>query len=87
MIEYDWTSNSIKWSIASASGTYGDKVNLYFAMHSHEKLTGDNINQSNFPLSDIKAEYGSNYFTCSIAYMIAYAMYKDVKEKIGRAHV
>ena len=53
-------------------------INLYFGMHEYDE--GADINQSNYPLNEIVKEFDCAYFTNSISYMIAYAIYKGYEE-------
>jgi hypothetical protein len=77
---YDWSTNNIKWSVGSAFNSYKDNINLYFCIHDGEIVDHACITQEDYPLHDIIDEFGSEYFTCSISYMIAYAMYIGVSE-------
>ena len=79
-LAYDWTCKNTRWSIASANKSYGVNVDLYFCMHDGEKVEGSEmINQATYPLDKIVKKYNSRYFNCSIAYMVAYALYKGFK--------
>jgi len=78
---YDWQRDSYKWSVSSFYEVYTDKVDLYFSLHVGQVLGLDNeITLSAFPIDDIKKTFDSDYFTSSIAYMIAYAIYTGAKE-------
>lgn len=56
-------------------------VTLFFGMHEHDHDKHKyNINRDNYPLNEIVKEFGSAYFTNSISYMIAYAVYKGYKK-------
>lgn len=56
-------------------------ITLFFGMHDHDcDKFPNNINQNNYPLNEIVKEFGSAYFTNSISYMIAYAVYKGYKK-------
>lgn len=53
-------------------------ITLFFGMHEHDQdKFKNNINQHNYPLAEIVREYESPYFTNSISYMIAYAIYNN----------
>ena len=67
------------WAVGSAFKTL-EKFNIvskYFCLHKGETIEfdGEIINQSNYPLQEIIEKYQSRFFTNSIAYMIAYAIY------------
>lgn len=80
-LAYDWSSKNQRWSVASASKHYGKDIDLYFCLHDGETVEDSKtITQDTYPLQEIITEYNSGYFACSIAYMIAYAMYKGVKK-------
>ena len=80
-LAYDWTGKNTRWSVASAYNSYKDAIDLYFCMHDGEKLERKGIiTQDTYPLQKIIDKYNSRYFSCSISYMIAYAMYKGAKE-------
>lgn len=56
-------------------------ITLFFGMHEHDHDKHKyNINRDNYPLNEIVKEYGCAYFTNSISYMIAYAIYKGYKK-------
>ena len=67
------------WAVGSSYPKL--KADLYFWMHSFDKLPKDveAIYQNNFPLSEIIEMFGSSFFTNTVSYMIAYAIYLDVK--------
>ena len=52
-------------------------VSTYFCLHRGEKIDFDGkiINQNNYPLEEIVEKYKSRFFTNTISYMIAYAIY------------
>ena len=83
----DFSADCDKWSVGSLFPVLGDKMDLYFCLHPDEKVHHISvledvgyIDQSRYPLEKIIKKYGSKYFTNSISYMIAYAMYKGYKE-------
>ena len=77
---YDWGRDSYKWSVSSFHEIYADNVDLYFSMHEGQVLGLNNeITLASYPLQDIQKEYDTNYFSSSIAYMIAYALYTGAK--------
>lgn len=77
---YDWGTKNFKWSVASAFKKYGYKVDLYFCMHDGETVEHDKILQKDYPIKEITELYKSSYFSCSISYMIAYAIYTGIKK-------
>ena len=79
-VNYDWSSKNKKWSVASAFNTFGKNIDLYFCMHDGEAVKHDSIGQKDYPIHDIVKKYKSSYFSCSPAYMIAYAMFIGIKE-------
>jgi hypothetical protein len=58
------------------------KIDLYFCLHKNETIDfdGEIITQKNYPLQEIIEKYNSRYFTNSISYMIAYAIYKGYQK-------
>lgn len=67
------------WAVGSSFKNV--KADLYFCMHDFDKLP-DGVNaiyQDGFPLDEIIKAFGSSFFTNTISYMIAYALYKGVK--------
>ena len=81
-IIYDWSNDSRKYSVGSALGTYGDRIDTYFCMHKGQDINTEKevITLLNYPLEDIELRYKTNYFNNSIAYMIAYALYNGATE-------
>lgn len=81
-INYDWNRNVEKWSIGSAFGSFGDRIDTYFCMHQGQYIDTDvnQINLLNYPIEEIEAKYKSSYFNNSISYMIAYALYNGYKK-------
>ena len=78
---YDWSRKTEKWSVGSAFPLWGDRVDLYFCLHPGEDIDFKNVvNQDNYPLEDIIRDTGSQYFTNSIAYMMALAYYRGATE-------
>lgn len=80
-------TDSDKWSVGSLYNTLQDKVDLYFCFHNsdpiHQLSKLDNIgyiDRTKYPLDEIIKKFGSRYFTNSISYMIAYAIYKRYKK-------
>jgi len=81
IITYDWKRDTFKWSVSSYKSVYQDRVQLYFAMHKGQESNKINeINLGSYPLKEIMEWSGSNYFTSSISYMVAYAIYTGAKE-------
>jgi len=78
---YDFARPSYKWSVSSYHSVYADNIDLYFSMHDGQELKLDNeITLATYPIDAISEKYETNYFTSSIAYMIAYALYTGAKE-------
>lgn len=78
---YDWQRPTYKWSVSSFHDVYGDSINLYFSMHWGQCLgIANEITLDTYPINEVIAQLGSKYFTSSIAYMIAYALYSGAKE-------
>ena len=85
LFDVDFTDRSVEyWTVGSLHHTLGDDIDLYFCLHGddpHEKAIPDTVNQltqESYPLEEIYDKYKSKYFTSSIAYMIAYAIYCKV---------
>jgi hypothetical protein len=76
-INYDWSSTNQKWSVGSAYGAYGDRIDTYFCMHRNQCIDfrGEVINLDNFPISHIKSAFKTDAFNNSVSYMIAYALF------------
>ena len=75
------------WAVGSAFKILKDTeiiVDKYFCLHKDETLNfdGEIINQNNYPLEDIILKFNSRFFTNSISYIIAFALYNDF-EKIS----
>lgn len=80
-ILYDWTNTNEKWSVGSAISSYKDNVDKYFCLHQGQTVDHkDVITLDNYPLNTIIEKFKTNYFNNSIAYMIAYALYKGYKQ-------
>lgn len=81
-INYDWSSTNDKWSVGSAYGAYGDRINTYFCMHLDQCIDfkGEVINLGNFPISQIKEMFKTDTFNNSVSYMIAYALLRGYRE-------
>lgn len=77
-INYDWNNDTIKWSVGSAYGLYGDRVNAYFCMHKDQNIDfkGEVINLDNFPIPEVENKFGKCQFNNSVSFMIAYAILK-----------
>lgn len=54
-------------------------VSTYFCLHKGEKIgfDGEIIDQNNYPLEEIVEKYKSRFFTNTISYMIAYAIFNS----------
>lgn len=73
------------WAVGSAFELLKDKdinINKYFCLHNNETLEfdGDIIDQNKYPLQSIISKFNSRFFTNSISYMIAFALYNDFKK-------
>ena len=73
------------WAVGSAFEILKDKdinINTYFCLHKNETLDydGDIIDQNKYPLESIISKFNSRFFTNSISYMIAFAIYNDFKK-------
>jgi len=78
---YDWGRNSYKWGLSQCRELYNGDINLFFALHKGQSSGLDNeIGLESYPLNEIIKWSGCNYFTNSVAYMIAYALYTGQKE-------
>jgi len=80
---YDWTRRSYKWGVTSSYRKLGDKIDLYFSMHQDQKIGNQRVPEmtlDTYPLRAIIEKYDSDYFSCSPAYMIAYALFTGAKE-------
>lgn len=68
------------WAVGSAFNLLRNKIKVdrYFCLHKDETLDfdGDIIDQKKYPLQEIIEKYNSRFFTNSISYMIAYALYE-----------
>lgn len=70
------------WAVGSAFEVLKEtdiSVNKYFCLHKNETLefNGDIIDQKNYPLESIISKFNSRFFTNSISYMIAFALYNE----------
>ena len=73
---YDWENNNYKWGLSQYRNDYKKKPDLLFAMHIwQDEKDDDVIGLKSYPVQDIIKWSSSNYFTSSISYMIAYALY------------
>ena len=67
------------WAVGSAFSMLENLniVDKYFCLHTGETVetTTEIVDQSNYPLKEIVEKYKSRFFTNSISYMIAYAIY------------
>jgi hypothetical protein len=81
LFSYDWNRVSFKWGLSQYREAYKGNINLYFAMHEGQAQGFDNeIGLESYPLKAIQEWSGSNYFTSSTAFIIAYAIYTGEKE-------
>ena len=78
---YDWKRDSMRWGVSQYRADYNGRVDLFFAMHKDQaQSVDDEIGLESYPIDDIIEWSGSNYFTSTIAYMIAYALFIGHKE-------
>jgi len=79
---YNWADDNERWSIGSAYDDFKEKdISTYFCMHKWQHMEVDNVyDLSNYPLKEVIEKYGSRYFTNSIGYMIALALFKGYTE-------
>lgn len=63
-----------------AVGSLFNKVDadLFFCMHDFDNPPRNAIHQGNYPLNEIINKYDSGFFTNTISYMLAYALYNEV---------
>jgi hypothetical protein len=77
-------SGSELWATGSAFDMLKNLniVSKYFCLHTGETIEfdGEIINQNNYPLKEIIDKYQSRFFTNSISYMIAFAIYSGFKK-------
>jgi len=76
-------SSSEIWAVGSAFSILKEKnthVDKYFTLHKNETIEfdGEIVNQSNYPLDEIMSKFDSRFFTNSISYMLAFALYYEV---------
>lgn len=81
LVAYDWPEGVEKWSVGSAANAFitaGKKIDTYFCLHTGQATIKDHnsICLSDYPIMDIIKYFSSRYFTNSIGYMIAYAIFK-----------
>lgn len=77
----DEHNSSEIWAVGSAFKVLNStdiEVNKYFCLHKNETLDydGEVITQKEYPLQSIISKFNSRFFTNSISYMIAYALYE-----------
>jgi hypothetical protein len=73
------------WAVGSAFKVLKNtdiNIDKYFCLHNNETLEfdGDIIDQNKYPLQSIISKFNSKFFTNSISYMIAFALYNDIKK-------
>jgi len=73
---YDWPDATEKWTVGSMFPVFGDRADLFFCLHGEILDTKKPvIDRENYPLSDVcRIIGGREYFTSSVAYMIALAI-------------
>jgi hypothetical protein len=81
---YEWPDGREKWSVGSAFTSFGARIDLYFCFHNEpvdvfNKSDISYLDKHNYPLDKIIKKLGSRYFTNSIGYMIAFAIYRGYK--------
>jgi hypothetical protein len=79
---YDWKRKTTKWSVGSSYTDFGDNVDLYFNMHPKQTIPTKKkyIDLDSYPLEKITELTGSQYFTNSASYMLAYALYSKASK-------
>ena len=79
---YNWADSNEKWTVGSAYDDFKDKdISMYFCLHKWQKIEAENVYYlDNYPIKEVMEKFGSRYFTNSISYMIALAMYKGYSE-------
>lgn len=79
----DHNSSEI-WAVGSAFSMLEnvDFVDMYFCLHKNETVNFDGkvITQKEYPLEEIIEKYESRFFTNSISYMIAYALFQGFND-------
>jgi len=73
------------WAVGSAFKILDNtdiSIDKYFCLHKNETLDFDGaiIDQTNYPLASVVEKFDSRFFTNSISYMIAYALYLGFKK-------
>lgn len=77
---YKYQQGDVVWCpLAMTNDEIKDKIALTFGMHNDEIGVGD-VDQNNYPIREIVKEFGSSFFTNTISYMIAYAIYTGVED-------
>lgn len=78
--------NADKWSVGSLFATLQSRVDLYFCLHDTDPIhliskleDVGYIDRNKYPLEKIMDRFGSRYFTNSISYMIALAIYRGYR--------
>jgi len=79
---YKYKEGDVVWATANMGNAFIDKyVTLYFGMHGIDGNFYENtMNQDNFPLGDVVLKFDSEYFTSSVSYMIAFAIFHEYEE-------
>jgi hypothetical protein len=82
---YGWPDDVDRWSVGSAASGILEaekRVDLFFNMHDFQEPIPDhdNIGLGDYPLADVIRFFNSRYFTSSIAYMLALAIYRGYKK-------
>ena len=82
LIQYKHKKGNIVWCPVAMKNPEMDKITTnYFGLHNNERgLYEGIIDQRNYPLDEIINKFNSYFFTSTISYMIAYALYIGVKE-------
>lgn len=79
---YKYENGDTVWCPYSLYNSYiVDKISMFFGMHDYERGLIDNIiDLDSYPLEDIVNKFDSTYFTNTISYMIAYALFIGVDD-------
>ena len=82
LTKYRHEKGNIVWCpVAMKNPEMDDIITTYFGLHNDERgLFEGIIDQRNYPLDEIINKFNSFFFTNTVSYMIAYALYTGVKE-------
>ena len=80
LIDYKYKDGDVTWCPYSMYSS-GLPITQYFGMHESEIGIIDGIiDLSNYPIEEISNKYESCFFTNTVSYMLAYALYIGVEE-------